>query len=424
MLDTLRNAWRIEDLRKKIVFTLIMLLVYRIGAFIPVPFIDASHIKSLVGEGNLLGLLDIITGGAFANYTIFAMGITPYINSSIIMQLLTVAIPKLEQLSKEGEEGQKKITQYTRYLTIGLAFVQSIGITYGLANQAGGQIMKYNSAWVYFVVALTLAAGTAFLMWLGEQITEKGIGNGISMIIFASIVSRIPVAAVSLWNLAFEVGTISPWSLPFIVIFIVALIAGVVFIDMGQRRIPVQYAKRVVGRKVYGGQSTHIPLKVNSSGVLPIIFAVSLLSLPQTIGYFFPDSGFYRFIEAHFSQSSAAYAVTYALLIVFFTFFYSQISFNPIEVANNLKQYGGFVQGIRPGKPTSDYLLRISNRITLVGSLFLAAVAIIPIAVASITKIPMYLQGTSILILVSVALETSKQLEAQMVMRHYKGFLK
>jgi preprotein translocase subunit SecY len=424
VLDTLRNAWRIEDLRKKIVFTLIMLLVYRIGAFIPVPFIDASHIKSLVGEGNLLGLLDIITGGAFANYTIFAMGITPYINSSIIMQLLTVAIPKLEQLSKEGEEGQKKITQYTRYLTIGLAFVQSIGITYGLANQAGGQIMKYNSAWVYFVVALTLTAGTAFLMWLGEQITEKGIGNGISMIIFASIVSRIPVAAVSLWNLAFEVGTISPWSLPFIVIFIVALIAGVVFIDMGQRRIPVQYAKRVVGRKVYGGQSTHIPLKVNSSGVLPIIFAVSLLSLPQTIGYFFPDSGFYRFIEAHFSQSSAAYAVTYALLIVFFTFFYSQISFNPIEVANNLKQYGGFVQGIRPGKPTSDYLLRISNRITLVGSLFLAAVAIIPIAVASITKIPMYLQGTSILILVSVALETSKQLEAQMVMRHYKGFLK
>ena len=424
MLDTLRNAWRIEDLRKKIVFTLIMLLVYRIGAFIPVPFIDASHIKNLVGEGNLLGLLDIITGGAFANYTIFAMGITPYINSSIIMQLLTVAIPKLEQLSKEGEEGQKKITQYTRYLTIGLAFVQSIGITYGLANQAGGQIMKYNSAWVYFVVALTLTAGTAFLMWLGEQITEKGIGNGISMIIFASIVSRIPVAAVSLWNLAFEVGTISPWSLPFIVIFIVALIAGVVFIDMGQRRIPVQYAKRVVGRKVYGGQSTHIPLKVNSSGVLPIIFAVSLLSLPQTIGYFFPDSGFYRFIEAHFSQSSAAYAVTYALLIVFFTFFYSQISFNPIEIANNLRQYGGFVQGIRPGKPTSDYLLRISNRITLVGSLFLAAVAIIPIAVASITKIPMYLQGTSILILVSVALETSKQLEAQMVMRHYKGFLK
>jgi preprotein translocase subunit SecY len=284
--------------------------------------------------------------------------------------------------------------------------------------------MTVNSPWIYFVVALTLTAGTAFLMWLGEQITEKGIGNGISMIIFASIVSRIPVAAVSLWNLAFEVGTISPWSLPFIGIFIVALIAGVVFIDMGQRRIPVQYAKRVVGRKVYGGQSTHIPLKVNSSGVLPIIFAVSLLSLPQTIGYFFPDSGFYRFIEAHFSQSSAAYAVTYALLIVFFTFFYSQISFNPIEIANNLRQYGGFVQGIRPGKPTSDYLLRISNRITLVGSLFLAAVAIIPIAVASITKIPMYLQGTSILILVSVALETSKQLEAQMVMRHYKGFLK
>src|SRR5690554_5812298 len=226
MWDTLRNAWRIKDIRKKITFTLIMLLIYRVGSFIPVPFVDSSFIKQLVGENNLLGLLDIISGGAFGNYTIFAMGITPYINSSIIMQLLTVAIPKLEQLSKEGEEGQKKIAQYTRYLTIGLAFVQSIGITYGLANQAGGQLMTVNSPWIYFVVALTLTAGTAFLMWLGEQITEKGIGNGISMIIFASIVSRIPVAAVSLWNLAFEVGTISPWSLPFIVIFIVALIAG------------------------------------------------------------------------------------------------------------------------------------------------------------------------------------------------------
>lgn len=420
MWDTFRNAWRIEDIRKKITFTLIMLLVYRVGSFIPVPFIDGSYLKQLVGENNLLGLLDIISGGAFGNYTIFAMGITPYINSSIIMQLLTVAIPKLEQLSKEGEEGQKKITKYTRYLTIVLAFVQSAGITYGLANQA----MTNRSFWAFFVVALTLTAGTAFLMWLGEQITDKGIGNGISLIIFASIVSRIPVAVISLWNMAFVAQTISPWSLPLILLFVLALITGVVFIDSGERRIPVQYAKRVVGRKVYGGQSTHIPMKVNSSGVMPIIFAVSILSLPQTIGFFFPDSGFYRFIQAHFSQQSAAYAIVYGLLIVFFTFFYTQISFNPVEVANNLKQYGGFVQGIRPGKPTSDYLMRISNRITLVGSLFLAAVAIIPIIVAAFTSIPMYLQGTSILILVSVALETSKQLEAQMLMRHYKGFLK
>ncbi|HZJ83239.1 MAG TPA: SecY family transport protein, partial [Clostridia bacterium] len=250
------------------------------------------------------------------------------------------------------------------------------------------------------------------------------IGNGISMIIFASIVSKLPIAAISLWNMAFVAQTVSPWALPFILAFILALIAGVVFIDMGQRRIPVQYAKRVVGRKVYGGQSTHIPIKVNSSGVLPIIFAVSILSLPQTIGFFFPESGFYSFIQNHFSQQSAIYGIVYALLIIFFTFFYTQISFNPVEVANNLKQYGGFVQGIRPGKPTSDYLMRISNRITFVGSLFLAAVAVIPIAVAGLTNIPMYLQGTSILILVSVALETSKQLESQMLMRHYKGFLK
>lgn len=420
MIDTLRNAWKIEDIKKKIIFTLAMLLIYRIGSFIPVPFIDSSFIQNLVGQNNLLGLLDIISGGAFGNYTIFAMGITPYINSSIIMQLLQVAIPKLEQLAKEGEEGQKKITQYTRYLTIVLAFVQSAGITYGLANQA----MTNRSLWAFFVVAMTLTAGTAFLMWLGEQITENGIGNGISMIIFASIVSKLPIAVISLWNMAFVAQTISPWSLPLIVVFVLALVTGVVFIDMGQRRIPVQYAKRVVGRKMYGGQSTHIPIKVNSSGVLPIIFAVSLLSLPQTIGFFFPESGFYRFIMAHFSQQSAAYAIVYALLIVFFTFFYTQISFNPIEVANNLRQYGGFVQGIRPGRPTSDYLLRISNRITLVGSLFLAAVAVIPIMVAGFTKIPMYLQGTSILILVSVALETSQQLESQMLMRHYKGFLK
>lgn len=420
MLDTLKNAWRIEDLRKKIIYTLVMLLIYRIGSFIPVPGVDSSFIKQMVGEDNLLGLLDVITGGAFGNYTIFAMGITPYINASIIMQLLTVAIPRLEELSKEGEEGRKKIAQYTRYLTIVLAFIQSFGITYGLVRNA----LTDRSFMGYFVVILTLTSGTAFLMWLGEQITEKGIGNGISLIIFTGIVSRIPLAVVSLWNMAFAAQMIPIWALPLILIFILALITGVVFIDLGERRIPVQYAKRVVGRRVYGGQSTHIPMKINASGVLPIIFAVSILSLPQTIGMFFPDSGFYRFVETYFSQRSVAYAIVYALLIIFFTFFYTQISFNPIEIANNLRQYGGFVQGIRPGRPTAEYLMRISNRITLVGSLFLAAIAIIPIAVAGITKIPMYLQGTSILILVSVSLETAKQLEAQMIMRHYKGFLK
>ena len=423
MLDTLKNAWRIEDLRKKIIFTLVMLLVYRIGTFIPVPFVDSAYIKELIGRGGLLGFFDIISGGAFGNFTIFAMSITPYINSSIIMQLLTVAIPKLEQLAKEGEEGRKKIAQYTRYFTVILAFLQAFGITYGLARDAIAPGDR--NIWSYAVIALTLTAGTAFLMWLGEQITEKGIGNGISLIIFTSIVSRFPFAVVSLWQMAiYPGGQISPLLVPVIAAFAVALIAGVIFVDMGQRRIPVQYAKRVVGRKMYGGQSTHIPMKVNSSGVLPIIFAVSILAVPQTIAQFWPQSGFGQWVEANFSQGTWLYAVLYALLIIFFTYFYTQITFNPIEIANNLKQYGGFVQGIRPGKPTSDYLLRISNRITLVGSLFLAAVAIIPIILSAVAGIPMYFGGTAVLIIVGVALETSKQLESQMLMRHYKGFLK
>jgi len=283
MVDTLKNAWKINDLRKKIIFTLIMLLIYRIGTFIPIPGIDGGYIRNLVEGNTLLGLLDIISGGAFGNFTIFAMGITPYINASIIMQLLTVAIPKLEQLAKEGEEGRKKIAQYVRYFTVVLAFIQALGITYGLA---GGAIQD-RSFLGYGIVILTLTAGTAFLMWLGEQITDRGIGNGISLLIFISIVSRLPIAVVSLWQLAFVARTLSPWALPIVVVFVVALVGGIIFVDLGQRRIPVQYAKRMVGRKMYGGQSTHIPMKVNSSGVLPIIFAVSFLALPQTLAQFF-----------------------------------------------------------------------------------------------------------------------------------------
>ncbi|NLX69670.1 MAG: preprotein translocase subunit SecY [Clostridiales bacterium] len=420
MWNTFKNAWKIEDLRKKMVYTLLMLFVYRVGSFIPVPGIDSSYMQSLVSGNTLLGLLDIISGGAFANFTVFAMGITPYINASIIMQLLTVAIPRLEQLAQEGEEGRKKIAQYSRYLTVILAFVQAIGITYGLAQGA----LKNQSILGYIIVALTLTAGTAFLMWLGEQITENGIGNGISLIIFTSIISRLPIAVVSLWQLAFVTKTMSPWSLPVIVIFAVLMIAGVIFVDSGERRIPVQYSKRVVGRRVYGGQSTHIPIKVNSSGVLPIIFAVSILSLPQIIAQFFPGSGFYTWVDRYFDQRGSLYGVLYALFIIFFTFFYTQITFNPIEVANNLKQYGGFVQGIRPGRPTAEYLMRISNRMTLVGALFLAAVAIVPIAASGASGIPMYFGGTAVLIVVGVALESVKQLEAQMLMRHYRGFLK
>lgn len=420
IIDTLRNAWRIEDIRKKINFTILMLFIYRIGTFVPIPGINSDYIKQLVAGGGLLGFFDIITGGAFANFTIFAMGITPHINASIIMQLLTVAIPRLEELAKEGEEGRKKIAQYTRYFTIVLAFVQAFGITYGLAQGA----IKKPGFLSYFVTALTLTAGTAFLMWLGEQITDKGIGNGISLIIFTSIVSRLPVSLVSTYQMVFVAQTQSVWSIPLMIIFSVLLIAGVIFIDMGERRVPVQYSKRVVGRKVYGGQSTHIPMKVNSSGVLPIIFAVSILAFPQTIAQFMPESGFAIWMEKYFSQGSALYAVIYGLLIMFFTFFYTQITFNPIEVANNLKQYGGFVMGIRPGKPTADFLAKISNRLTFVGSLFLAAVAIIPIVASAALKIPMYFGGTAILIIVGVAMETSKELESHMLMRHYKGFLK
>jgi len=428
MFETLRNAWKVEELRKRILFTLLMLLIYRIGIFVPVPGIDSSVIQDLVGGGanNLLGLMDIISGGAFGNYTIFAMGIIPYVNASIIMQLLQVAIPRLEALAKEGEEGRKKIAQYVRYLTVVFAFIQSMGITWGLARSA----LINASIWSLLLVALTLTAGTAFLMWLGEQITESGIGNGISLIIFTSIISRLPQAGAAIYNMAFKIGPgnqggMSPWLIPAVLAFAILLIAGVVFIDLGQRRIPVQYAKRVVGRKMYGGQSTHIPMKVNSSGVLPIIFAVSILALPQTIAMFTgTDSGFYTFIQRYFSNQSAAYAIVYALLIIFFTFFYTTISFNPIEIAKNLKQYGGNIPGIRTGKPTTEFLMRVSNRITLVGSLFLALIAVIPIIVGALTGIPMYIQGTSILILVNVALETNKQLESQMLMRHYKGFLK
>lgn len=423
MLETLRNAWKIEDLRKKIIFTLIMLFIYRLGTFVPVPGVDSSFIKAIIDQSGLLGFFNIISGGAFGNFTIFALSITPYINASIIMNLLTVAIPKLEALAKEGEEGRKKIAQYTRYFTVILAFIQAMGITFGMLRGSGALVE--NNVWTYLTVCLTLTAGTAFMMWLGEQITERGIGNGISLIIFTSIISRGPISVVNLFNLAFRAKQINPLLLIVMLVFMIALIAGVIFIDMGQRRIPVQYSKRVIGRKIYGGQSTHIPMKVNSSGVLPIIFAVSILAVPQTIAQFMSQSsGFVKWVDKYFSQDSGLYAALYALLIIFFTYFYTQITFNPIEISNNLRQYGGFVQGIRPGKPTADYLARISNRLTLVGALFLALIAIIPIVVTAITKVPMSFGGTAVLIVVGVAMETSKELESQMLMRHYKGFLK
>jgi len=425
MLEVLRNAWKIPDLRKKIFFTIGMLAVYRLGCFIPVPFLDPEAFRQLVESGGqLFAFVDVMTGGAFRNATIFAMSITPYINASIIINLLTVAIPKLEQLAKEGEEGRKIIAQYTRYATIILAILEATGLYFSLGNAVIGGKNVLN----YFTIIMTFTAGTAFLMWLGEQITEKGIGNGISMIIFASIVSRGPSGAISVYQLYIAgqlgEGIMGILAILGIIALFVAVIAAVVWVEAAERRIPVQYAKRVVGRKMYGGQSTHIPLKVNMAGVIPIIFAMSLLMFPSTLIGFFAANSTSRFVTwfkdwpKHFT-----YPIFYALLVLGFTFFYSVIQFNPVEIANNMKKNGGFIPGIRPGRPTSDYISKVMNRITWFGALFLAVIAIMPIVLQQITGINVWFAGTSVLILVGVALETVKQIESQMLMRHYKGFL-
>ena len=416
MLSTLKSAVKAEDTRKKILFTLMMFLVFRIGAHIPVPNINGEVIHQLTEQAKLLGFFDMISGGAFKNFSIFAMSITPYINASIIMQLLTVIIPKLEQLAKED---RKKIAEYTRYLTVVLAFVQAIGVSFGfkgaLVNTSIGSIA---------LVALTLTAGTACLMWIGELITEKGIGNGISLIIFAGIVSRIPNGCLTLYSYIVEKGAIGVLVVLLFAVIALAAIVAVVAIQEGQRRIPVQYAKRVVGRKVYGGQSTHIPIKVNSAGVIPVIFAMSILMFPGTVASFFPNSGFAQAITNLFDASGIFYNILYALLIVFFTYFYSAISFNPVDVAENIKKNGGFIPGLRPGRPTSEYISKVMSRITLFGALFLAAIAVLPAIVMGLTGLELYFGGTALLIVVGVALDTMKQLEASLLMRSYEGFMK
>ena len=416
MLSTLKSAVKAEDTRKKILFTLMMFLVFRIGTHIPVPNINSEIIHQLTEQAKLLGFFDMISGGAFKNFSIFAMSITPYINASIIMQLLTVIIPKLEQLAKED---RKKIAEYTRYLTVVLAFVQAIGVSFGfkgaLVNDSIGSIA---------LVALTLTAGTACLMWIGELITEKGIGNGISLIIFAGIVSRIPNGCLTLYSYIVEKGAIGVLVVLLFAVIALAAIVAVVAIQEGQRRIPVQYAKRVVGRKVYGGQSTHIPIKVNSAGVIPVIFAMSILMFPGTIASFFPNSGLAQAITNIFDVSGIFYNILYALLIVFFTYFYSAISFNPVDVAENIKKNGGFIPGLRPGRPTSDYISKVMSRITLFGAIFLAAIAVLPAIIMGLTGLELYFGGTALLIVVGVALDTMKQLEASLLMRSYEGFMK
>ncbi|MDK2936713.1 MAG: preprotein translocase subunit SecY [Eubacteriaceae bacterium] len=418
MLSTLKDAWKIPDLRRKIIITLALLFVYRLGSFIPVPFIDTEQLSSLVNDGGIFGLFNILSGGNFGNFTIFAMSITPYINASIIMNLLAFAIPALERLQKEGEEGRKKLAQYTRFLTIALALIQALGMSLSF-----GDILVERTAFNVFVVVLCITSGTAFLMYLGEQITENGIGNGISLIIFVSIISRIPSGITTMYDYV-TVGTLSVISLILFAVFVVVVVFGVVAIQEGQRRIPVQYAKRVVGRKMYGGQSTHIPMRVNMAGVIPVIFASSLTLFPATISSFFPNSGFANWISTYFAWGSWLSNIIYVVLIIAFTYFYTAVTFNPFDIADNIKKQGGYIPGIRPGKPTVEYLTRIMNRLTLFGGIFLAVIAVIPIFVGNIMGVSLQFGGTSLLIVVGVAMESVKQIEAEMMMRHHQGFLK
>ena len=424
MLKTVAQAWKVAEIRSKMIFTLLMLLIFRIGSNIPVPNIDRSVLAQMfTGETGLFDLFDLFSGGAFSNFTIFALSITPYITASIIVQLLGMAFPYFQRLAQSGTEGRKKMAQITRYMTVVLGLIQAIGLTVGLFRQA----VIDKSVFSVILVILVLTAGTAFLMWLGEQINEKGVGNGISLIIFAGIVARIPSGIRSLIT-SIEVGTISVVTLIIFVILAVLVVAGVVMIQEGQRRIPVQYAKRVVGRKMYGGQSTHIPIKVNQSGVIPIIFALSLLQFPLTITYFFPDTGFTDFVTKWLSPAGNpgvwVYGILNVLMIIAFTYFYTGATFNPAEVANNMKANGGFIPGIRPGKATEEYLQKVMSRITIVGAIFLAAIATLPTILSVLTSLNIHFGGTSLLIAVGVALDTVRQLENQMLMRNYQGFLK
>ena len=435
MLNTIRNAWRIPDLRKKILYTLLIIVAFRFGSVVPAPFLDMDALATLMDQASqstALGYINMLTGGAFMYASLFAMSITPYINSSIIMQLLTIAIPPLERLAKEGEAGRKKIATITRYVTVGLGLVQ--GVAYYIWLRSNG-IVKYDtgfsSIFAAIIIVLTFTAGTALIMWMGEQINEKGIGNGISIILFAGIVARLPVTLGTVWQYM-QLGMTSPSTsghylvlAPLFLILFLVIIWVIVFMNEAERRIPVQYAKKVVGRKMYGGQSTFLPIKVAMSGVMPVIFASAILSIPQMIQVFAnPQSGFWKnFLDA-FSQTGWLYVVLYFLLIIMFAYFYMSIQYNPLEMANNLRQNNGTVPGMRPGKPTADFIAKILSKVTLIGALFLAFVALIPIVFTNVTgMVGLSIGGTSIIIIVGVALETVKQLESQMMMRHYKGFL-
>ncbi len=453
MFKTLVNAWKIKDIRTKMLYTLLLIVIYRFGSFIPVPGVNSEVMAELIKQYDALGFLSMLSGSALSQFSIFAMGISPYITGSIIIQLLTIAIPSLERLSKE-EDGREKIERITRYVGIGLALVQSIGIVASLQSVGveinGTKMYLLNNAnfFTYATIGIICTAGTAFLVWLGERITEKGIGNGVSFIIFTSICSSVPQTVIN-----YVGGVFSPnvatgnayqwWILPILLVVVLVLITGVTLVDKAERRIPVQYAKRVVGRKMYGGQSTNIPLKANANGVMPLIFAMTIIQIPVMIIQIVDGNGlatmqefmqdpttsiegvgwFTKFYTQYLASGTVIYYIIYALLIVAFAYFYTSISFNPIEISKNLQQNGGFIPGIRPGRPTGEYLGKISNRLTLFGAFFLMVIAIVPTVVLGAFGLTSAFGPTSLLIMVSVALETSAQLESMMLMRHYKGFL-
>ena len=432
MIETLRNAWKIADLRKKILYTLLILFIVRVGSVIPVPFLDPTALQAMISSnGNLLGYLDILTGGAFANATLFALSISPYITASIVIQLLTVAIPALERMAKEGEDGKKRLKKITRYSTIALAVIEATAYYFMFRRTSGA--LAYTDGFEGVLAAITIiatfTAGAMVVVWLGERIDQNGIGNGISLILFAGIVSRGPAAVYSLWQYIQWGYLLKQYQyfvfVPLIVVLFLLMIGFIVMMTNAERRIPVQYAKKVVGRKMYGGQSTHIPIKVNMSGVLPIIFASSLLAIPGTIRSFMSNTdGLLGQFLGLFNYNTVVYAVLYFILIIAFNYFYVAIQYNPLEMANNLRKNNGGIPGIRPGKPTVDFISKVISKITLVGAFFLAVVAILPIILGAIMGMNISLGGTSIIIVVGVALDTVRSLESQMMMRHYKGFMK
>jgi preprotein translocase subunit SecY len=420
--SALVNIFKISELRKRLLFTLGMLAVYRFGIYVTTPGVDRQAMQNVVSQGSLLGLLNFFSGGAFEQLSIFALGIMPYVSASIILQLMTVVVPSLEKLQKEGELGRRKITQYTRYLTIVLAALQGYGISTYLESlrDPNGISVVAEPGWGFrLMTMISLAAGTAFIMWMGEQITERGVGNGISLIIFAGIVARVPSALYNTWRAYRTGGQISELGILVLIAIMVVVIGAIVFVERGQRRIPIQYAKRVVGRKLYGGQSTHLPLKVNTSGVIPPIFASSLLLMPATLGGWFPAIGG---LANELQAGGWTYNTLYVVLIVFFAYFYTAVTFNPVDVADNLKKYGGYIPGIRPGKKTADYIDFVLSRITFGGALYLAAICVLPSVLTSEFNIQFYFGGTSLLIVVGVALDTVQQIEGHLITRHYEGF--